>query len=83
MAKDYAADFTEVEQEIRRLQNSPHVHLAHRAQNVLRDMRSLMYDLREQEKLGRVLEKAGITNEYLDKLTDGNDGDVDWMEQYG
>lgn len=83
MAKDYATEFQEVEQEIRRLQNSPHVHLAHRARNVLVGMRSLMYKLQEEEKLGRILEKAGITHEYLDNLTDGNDGDVDWREQYG
>ena len=83
MAKDYAAEFQEVEQEIQRLQNSPHVHLAARARNVLMGMRSLMYKLQEEEKLGRMLEKAGITNGYLDDLTDGNDGDMDWMDQYG
>lgn len=80
MARDYLADFQEVEQEIKRLQSSPEVHLAYRAQAVLRERRALMYDLREQEKQGQIFENAGVTNEYLDALTDGNDGAVDWED---
>ena len=80
MTRDYLTDFQEVEQEILRLQSSPEVYLARRAKAVLQQRRALMYDLRELEKLGRIFENAGVTNEYLDTLTDGNDGAVDWED---
>lgn len=80
MAKDYAADFQEVEQEIGRLMRSSHVALANRARQTIQQRRQLMYELRELEELGRTLEDSGITWEYLDELTNG---DVDWREQYG
>ena len=61
-----------VEEEILRLQASPHVKLARREEAVRNRRRQYMYQLRMYEKKGKALEAQGITLEELEEL----DGDV-------
>lgn len=58
----------EVEQEIARLQKSPHVSLANHERRVRNRRRMYLYGLRQLEKKGRALESAGITREVLDAM---------------
>jgi len=58
----------QVELEIARLQNSPHVKLAKREEQLRLRRRRYLYDLRYMEKKGRELEKAGITLELLESM---------------
>lgn len=67
MAKDYLTD-EQVEREIERLQNSPLVALARKEQRIRYQRRQYLYTLRNFEKKGRELEKAGITMEMLQNL---------------
>jgi hypothetical protein len=61
-----------VEEEILRLQASPHVKLARREEAIRNRRRQYMYQLRMYEKKGKALEAQGITLEELEEL----DGDV-------
>ena len=61
-----------VEEEIRRLQDSPLVKLARKEEAIRNRRRQYMYQLRAYEKKGRALEQEGITLEYLEELC-GND----------
>lgn len=61
-----------VEEEILRLQASPHVKLARREEAIRNRRRQYMYQLRMYEKKGKALEAQGITLEELEDL----DGDV-------
>ena len=61
-----------VEEEILRLQASPHVKLARREEAIRNRRRQYMYQLRMYEKKGKALEAQGITLEELEAL----DGDV-------
>lgn len=55
----------EVELEIARLQNSPHVKLA-RQEKYLRERRRVcLYNLRQLEKKGKELERSGLTADVL------------------
>lgn len=58
----------EVEAEIARLQNSPHVKLAKKEERIRYRRRQYMYTLRMYEKKGKQLESAGITMESLETL---------------
>lgn len=58
----------EVEREIARLQESPHVKLANKERRVRNRRRMYLYGLRQLEKKGRELEAAGITAEVLDGM---------------
>lgn len=58
----------QVEQEIARLQKSPYVALANKERRVRNRRRMYLYGLRQLEKKGRELEKAGITSEVLDEM---------------
>ena len=64
-----------VEEEILRLQNSPHVKLARREEAIRNRRRQYMYTLRMYEKKGKALESQGVTMESLDIYDD--DSEVD------
>jgi hypothetical protein len=55
-----------VEDEIARLQSSPHVRLARKEEAVRNARRQYMYQLRSYEKKGKQLEAEGITLESLE-----------------
>ena len=55
----------QVEQEIARLQNSPHVKLANQERRLRERRRMYLYGLRQLEKKGKALEEAGITPDVL------------------
>ena len=67
MAKGFLTD-EQVEKEIERLTKSPMVALARREQRVRYRRRQYLYQLRDLEKKGIALEKAGITMEVLNGL---------------
>lgn len=57
-----------VEEEILRLQTSPHVKLARREEAIRNRRRQYMYTLRMYEKKGKALEAQGITLEELEEM---------------
>ncbi len=67
MAKGFLTD-EQVEQEIERLTRSPQVALARREQRLRYKRRQYLYQLRDLEKKGYALEKAGITMDVLNGL---------------
>lgn len=58
----------EVEREIERLNESEAVALARREARLKYKRRQYLYNLRDLEKKGKALLKAGITREVLDEL---------------
>ena len=75
MAKDYGLTDEQVEQEIERLTQSPLVALARKEQRVRYRRRQYLYQLRDLEKKGKALQKAGITMEVLNGLSELEDYD--------
>lgn len=73
-AKEFLTD-AQVEQEIERLTQSPLVALARREQRLRYKRRQFLYQLRDLEKKGRALEKAGITMDVLNGLSELEDYD--------
>lgn len=67
MPKDFLTD-EQVEQEIERLRQSPLVALARREQRLRYKRRQFLYQLRDLEKKGKALEKAGITMDVLNAM---------------
>lgn len=67
MTKDFLTD-EQVEQEIERLRQSPLVALARREQRLRYKRRQFLYQLRDLEKKGKALEKAGITMDVLNAM---------------
>lgn len=67
MARDFLTDEM-VEEEILRLQTSPHVKLARREEAIRNRRRQYMYQLRLYEKKGKQLEAQGITLEELEEM---------------
>ena len=67
MARDFMTDEM-VEEEILRLQTSPHVKLARREEAIRNRRRQYMYTLRMYEKKGKALEAQGITMEELEEM---------------
>ena len=67
MAKVFLTD-EQVEDEIERLRNSPLVALARREQRLKYRRRQALYQLRDLEKKGAALMKAGITMEVLNAM---------------
>lgn len=59
-----------VEEEILRLQTSPHVKLARREEAIRNRRRQYMYQLRMYEKKGKALEAQGVTLEELEAISD-------------
>lgn len=70
MAREYGLTDEQVEQEIERLTNSPLVALARYEHRVRYRRRQYLYQLRDLEKKGRALEKAGITREVLEAMAE-------------
>ena len=69
----------QVEQEIARLQQSPHVKLANQERRLRERRRMYLYSLRQQEKKGKELEAAGITPEVLRSMY-GSEPEYDYAE---
>ncbi len=67
MAREIMTDEA-VEEEILRLQTSPHVKLARREEAIRNRRRQYMYQLRMYEKKGIALEAQGVTMEELDEM---------------
>lgn len=67
MAREIMTDEM-VEEEICRLQTSPHVKLARREEAIRNRRRQYMYQLRMYEKKGIALEAQGITLEELEEM---------------
>ena len=67
MARDFMSDEA-VEEEILRLQTSPHVKLARREEAIRNRRRPYMYQLRMYEKKGLALEAQGITLDELEEM---------------
>lgn len=67
MAKEFMTDEA-VEEEIVRLQSSPHVKLARREEAIRTRRRQYMYQLRMYEKKGKALEAQGVTLEELEEI---------------
>jgi predicted ArsR family transcriptional regulator len=70
MAKEWGLTDEQVEQEIERLKQNPLVALARREQRIRYRRRQLLYQLRDLEKKGAALQKAGITMEVLNAISD-------------
>lgn len=70
MAGRYGLTDEQVEQEIERLTQSPLVALARREQRIRYRRRQFLYQLRDLEKKGKALEKAGITMEVLNAMAE-------------
>lgn len=75
MAKEFGLTDEQVEQEIERLRQSPHVALARREQRIRYRRRQFLYQLRDLEKKGKALEKAGIDMDVLNSLAELGDYD--------
>lgn len=75
MAKEFGLTDEQVEQEIERLRQSPLVALARREQRIRYRRRQFLYTLRDLEKKGKALEKAGINMEVLNALAEVEDYD--------
>ena len=73
-SKEFLTD-EQVEQEIERLRQSPLVALARREQRIRYRRRQFLYTLRDLEKKGRALERAGINMEVLNSLAEVEDYD--------
>jgi hypothetical protein len=67
MKEAYLTD-EQVEKEIERLSASPMVALARKEQRIRYRRRQYLYALRNYEKKGKELAKAGITMEILDNM---------------
>ena len=67
MAREILTDEM-VEEEILRLQSSPHVKLARREEAIRNRRRQYMYTLRMYEKKGKALEAQGVTLEELEEM---------------
>lgn len=65
----------EVEKEIEKLQGSPLVRLARKEERIRYKRRQYLYTLRNYEKKGKELAKAGITMEMLESLAKEGEGD--------
>lgn len=77
MPKKYDGFLTdeEVEAEIKKLNESEAVALARREARLKYRRRQYLYQLRDLEKKGKALLKAGITREILDAMYMGEDED--------
>ena len=75
MAKEFGLTDEQVEQEIERLRQSPLVALARREQRIRYRRRQFLYTLRDLEKKGKALERAGINMEVLNALAEVDDYD--------
>lgn len=72
MARELLTD-EQVEEEILRLQSSPHVKLARKEERIRYARRQYMYTLRMYEKKGKQLEAEGVTMESLEAMCGGDE----------
>lgn len=79
MAKELFSD-AQVEMEIERLKDSPHVKLARTETYILNKRRQYMYQLRSYEKRGKELEKLGFTLDNIEEKLMGSDIDGEFIE---
>lgn len=70
MAKDFLTD-EQVEIEIEKLSESPYVKLARKDEQIRYRRRQRLYTLRNYEKRGKELAKAGITMDILEAMGKG------------
>lgn len=70
MAKEFGLSDEQVEQEIERLRQSPLVALARREQRLRYKRRQVLYQLRDLEKKGAALMKAGIDMDVLNAMAE-------------
>lgn len=75
MAKEFGLTDEQVEQEIERLTKSPLVALARYEHRIRYRRRQYLYQLRDLEKKGKALEKAGINMEVLNAMAELEDYD--------
>lgn len=68
--REYGLTDEQVEKEIERLNASEAVALARRKARLEYRRRQYLYQLRDLEKKGKALMKAGITREILDRMYD-------------
>ena len=68
MKKEWGLTDDQVEKEIERLTKSPLVALARKEQRLRYKRRQYLYQLRDLEKKGKALEKAGINMEVLNAM---------------
>lgn len=73
MAKEFGLSDEQVEQEIERLRQSPLVALARREQRLRYKRRQVLYQLRDLEKKGAALMKAGIDMDVLNAMAEIDD----------
>ena len=66
----------QVEKEIEKLLKTPYVKLAKKEERIRLRRRQYIYGLRQYEKKGKELEKAGITMEILENLAKGCEGEI-------
>ena len=71
--KEYGLTDEQVEREIERLTASEAVALARREARLKYRRRQFLYQLRDLEKKGKALMKAGITREVLDSMFENCD----------
>ena len=74
MSKDVLTD-EQVEKEIEKLLKSPNVKLARKEERIRYRRRQYLYSLRNYEKKGKELARAGITIEMLENLSKECEGD--------
>lgn len=67
MARQGLTD-AQVEQEIELLKQSHYVKLARKEEQIRYKRRKYLYTLRQYERIGKELEKSGITFEILEKM---------------
>ena len=72
----------QVELEIARLQNSPHVKLANQERRLREKRRMYLYSLRQLEKKGKELERAGLTADVLRSMYGSDTGCGEQEEFY-
>ena len=75
MAKDWLTD-EQVEMEIERLKDNPHVQLARKEMRIKYKRRQALYQLRNLEKRGKQLERMGITYDNIEEELFGESLDI-------
>lgn len=58
----------QVEQEIEKLKQSPYVKLARKEEQIRYRRRKYLYTLRQYERMGKELDKSGVTFEMLENM---------------
>lgn len=75
MAKEFLTD-AQVEMEIEKLKDSPHVKLARKELRIQYKRRQVLYQLRNLEKRGKQLERMGVTIDNIESELFGGEVEV-------